>query len=279
MKPNAEDQSWRRVTTPRLLSPLWLLVALIVGFVLATLAMKVATNDRRALVAKVNEQRQWSKELERENEILVMRLEAAEQSLGLLREDLADSRQTLLSLERDNTFYKGLVSPGELQSGIKLHRFDIEELSRDDFASILQRAPEQGEKLYRYEAIVAHVGGRGKKLEGGLTLSLRPRQSAFVELLPLESEGTDSNESSQLVVIKEEISHKLRFRFFQRIRGQIKLPANYEPARIVLQAESNLRNQTGAAEFETSYLWQDLAETVAVNTPEQSNLPVVQSDG
>lgn len=244
---------------PQRVSLLLLIAIFFAGFLAAYGLMKTASSDRRSLINKLTEERDNAAELDRQNEILSMRLDESEKSLTLLREDLSASRQELLALERDNTFYKGLVSPEDLQRGFKLHRFEIERISADKPAE--QKAAtglRDGEVLYRYEAIVAHVGGRGKKLSGNLNLSLLPKRPAFLEVVPLDNNGKAVDEEEQLFVLKDEISHKLGFRFFQRINGEIKLPANFEPATISLTGQSNLSKKLSAAGFDVTYDWREL---------------------
>ena len=237
---------------------LQLFIVFVAGFLIAFAATRSTSSERSTMLNMVSTERALSSELQRENEILVMRLDEAEKSLQLLREDLAQSRQELLALERDNTFYKGLVSPEDLQRGFKLHRFDLEleeNQSQRDRAGI-----RQGEQLYRYEVIVAHVGGRGLKLTGSLALATKPAKPAFVRLLDLEETTESADGESQLVVLEENMTHKLGFRFFQRVSGYIKLPEDFRPATIELTGRSNLSSKLRSNSFDLSLDWQELLE-------------------
>ncbi len=253
------ERLWQQLNEPMSFSPLWLFALFFAGFFLAFITSYSATSNHQSLVGKLDDSRAEVRALEHANELLQIKIDESAQSLKLLREDLAISRKESLALERENTFFKGLVSPEDLKRSFKLHRFELVGLEKVDLPGHYPTA--NGERYYSYEAIVAHVGGRGKKLSGKLSLDLSPAQAVFVEDIPAQSTGADDGDGEQLVVFKDKITHKLGFQFFQRVTGRLKLPADFDPDTINVWGESNLSARNAPTSFEIAYRWPDVLES------------------
>ena len=235
-------------------SPQTLLFALIAALMLGVLLTLILTypsaNRGDDLRAKLHDQGQHSRALEREVELLNLKITEANKGSELLREDLLAARRKLSETERDVTFYKGLLSPEEPERGFKLHTVSLFETDQAN--------------IYEYEVVVAHVDGRGKKVAGDLRIRLDPIVGAFPEALEMDVAQPDAE--PQLIVYKGEIEHRLGFRFFQRVSGRIKLPDNYEPATIILAGSSNIKRGSNA--FEQYFDWSALlASTQAEMNP------------
>lgn len=250
------DRLWQQLNEPMTFSPLWLFALFFAGFFLAFVTSYSATSNHQALVEKLDTSRAEVRALADANELLQIKIDESVQGLKLLREDLADSRKETLALERENTFFKGLVSPEDLKRSFILHRFELVALA--DEAIPAHYPTGNGERYYGYEAIVAHVGGRGKKLSGKLSLGLSPSEPVFVEDIPPQEDASDGDASDQLVVFKKEITHRLGFQFFQRVTGRLKLPADFDPATITVWGESNLSSRNAPTSFEIAYRWSDV---------------------
>lgn len=221
--------------------------AMLLGIFVALLLTYPATKSGASLRKELIEQTQMTRTQERENELLQLRLEEVQRSTRLLQDDLLAIRKELLERERDVTFYRGLLSPEELERGFKLHTVSLFATDKAD--------------VYEYEVVVAHVDGRGKKLSGRLELALNPAEKVFA--VELDIKGEKKYVDSQAIEFKDKIVHRLGFRFFQRVSGEIKLPENFEPDTITVKGRSNLTRNQGSNAFEQSFDWEALLATSA----------------
>ncbi len=217
-----------------------LIAAALIGVLVALILTYPSANRGDTLRKALHEQAKATRALESEKELLQLQLQEVTRSSELLQEDLLAARRELLERERDVTFYRGLLSPEELERGFKLHTVSLFTTDQPD--------------IYEYEVVVAHVDGRGRKVAGNLQLSLIPAIEAFPQ--ELQSDASAADDGSQPAVFKEKVSHRLGFRFFQRVSGQIKLPANFEPDTIIVKGSSNLKRGSNA--FEQYFDWSAL---------------------
>ena len=218
------------------------IAAALLGIFIALLLTYPATKSGASLRKELIEQTQMTRDMEREKELVQLQLDEVKRSVELLQEDLLATRKELLERERDVTFYRGLLSPEELERGFKLHTVSLFSTETPD--------------IYEYEVVVAHIDGRGRKLSGRLELSIDPAHKVFA--VEAKNVSVNSQGSKQVTEFKEKITHRLGFRFFQRVSGQIKLPANFEPDTITVKGRSNLSRSQGSNEFEQSFDWSSL---------------------
>lgn len=129
-----------------------------------------------------------------------------------VRQELLGYRKKVASLHKDLAFYRSLMAPDELAKGFTVHQFDV------NFDALTN--------TYSYKGIVTNAGGAGNVISGALSILLTAQK------------GNETVEQllSELPDFSEEMPIKLRFRFFQNIEGEFKLPSDYEPVSMVLSA-------------------------------------------
>jgi len=143
--------------------------------------------------------------LERSSQIDKQAAQEVKADLGQLEEELQAAREEI-------EFYRGIISPGDVKSGLRIHRFTLEE------------GPVHGE--YHYDLVLTQLKRNEKHISGvvdwvisGVMLG-EPGEIALA--------GVTKPAVEQL---------KFRFRYFQDLAGTIILPEGFEAEKVVLKVK------------------------------------------
>jgi hypothetical protein len=141
--------------------------------------------------------------------------------LGQLEEELQAAREEI-------EFYRGIISPGDVKSGLHIHRFTLE------------AGTSPGE--YHYDLVLTqlkrnerHVSGVVEWVISGLMLG----ESGEIALA-----GVTNPSVEQL---------KFRFRYFQDLAGTITLPEGFEAEKVVLRVKPEGKGKP--APVEQTFNW------------------------
>ena len=157
-----------------------------------------------------------NKKQSRDNKVLRERVAVLERSSQIDQQAAQDVKADLGQLEMDLQaareeveFYRGIVAPGDVQPGLRIHRFN------------LKRGTASGK--YHYELVLTQLKHNDKYVTGvvdwkiaGLLLG-EPGEVALA--------GVTSPPVKQL---------KFRFRYFQELAGTITLPDGFEAEEVTL---------------------------------------------
>ncbi|MCX2983322.1 hypothetical protein EYC98_20880 [Halieaceae bacterium IMCC14734] len=149
-------------------------------------------------------------------------------ALELVRQDLAEQQALVLELDRAVKFYKGLMAPDELESGLSVHSIDL-------------RA---GALPGRYQfRILAQQSARKHQL--------------LIGTLRVEVEGAAGEVATQLELsdLSAEVPSrdiKLRFKYFQAVEGELELPEGFVPRKLVIYAKAT---KPAKVEFSREFPW------------------------
>ena len=142
---------------------------------------------------------------------------------------LRDLQSEILELKQEVDFYRGIVSPSEIQ-GLRVQGFTL--------------AQDGASGYYRYN----------------LTLSQSAKNRRFISgVAKLEIVGMQGDSQKTLALgdvtkpVKSAIQFK--FRYFQELKGDIRLPENFKPLRIELHAVPEGR---GNKAIDQTFAWADL---------------------
>jgi hypothetical protein len=148
-----------------------------------------------------------------------------EQSYGTVRGDLKQLQEEILELRKEVEFYRGIASPKERQGGIAIQSFKV------------QPVGESG--LYRFELVITQVLNNGNSVAGNLRLALegtvngQPHKIDFSEISPDRS-----------------VKSSFRFRYFDKISGDIRLPEGFVARNVHVEVVAN-----GRKSVEKSFAW------------------------
>ena len=149
------------------------------------------------------------------------------------REAYSEVRQSLMLLQEENLelreqveFYRGIVSPSERSVGLNVESFKLYVAGE--------------ENLFRYELVLTQVLNNDRLVSGGVTLTLKG--VADGELVEKDFRALSPNDSVKAV---------LRFRYFQRLAGDIRLPDGFVPREVEMTLAPK-----GRKKVEQTFPWQ-----------------------
>lgn len=152
------------------------------------------------------------------------RLEVDSAALEIVRLELAAQQETIAELERGIRFYKSLMAPGELAQGLNIRSVDL--------------APTEQENVYQFRILVQQNDSRQELVSGVL----------IVKVL---GESAGAEREFDLSELSEQVPNtdiRLRFKYFQAIDGELKLPAGFVPTMLRVSAVSGKKGQADVVE-------------------------------
>ena len=126
-----------------------------------------------------------------------------------VKADLGQLEEELQAAREEVEFYRGIVAPGDVQPGLRIHRFTLEEGG----------AP--GE--YHYDLVLTQLKRNDRYVTG--VVDWKISGSMVGEQGELALAGVTNPSVNQL---------KFRFRYFQDLGGKITLPEGFEAEQVIL---------------------------------------------
>ncbi|MFW5969979.1 MAG: DUF6776 family protein [Halofilum sp. (in: g-proteobacteria)] len=164
---------------------------------------------------QVDELRGRVAELTEENTLLERSHRIDEDAIGRLREALAEREERIAGLEEELAFYRNLVSPSEMQAGLRIRRLSLAAVPGE-------------ERTYRYELVLTQLNSDDTYVEGRVDFELEGRQP---------DDGRRTLKLDEVATGDGEADSRFRFRYFQTLRGRIRLPESFDPIRVQLRVE------------------------------------------
>ena len=126
-----------------------------------------------------------------------------------VKADLGELEGALQAAREEIEFYRGIISPGDVKSGLHIHRF------------VLESGIGSGE--YHYELVLIQLKRNEQHVSGAVRWSI----SGQVQGEPAELTLVDVTQPAVQQL-------KFRFRYFQDLAGSITLPQGFEPEKVKL---------------------------------------------
>jgi len=165
------------------------------------------------------ELRQQADELERQLTQLREEKAVLERSIQIDRQAYKELEGTVNGLQgeiaehkSELAFYRGIVSPREAQQGLRVESFEI--------------APNGTANGFRYKLVLTQVLKSDRLARGKATLEVEGLENGQNKVLALH----------QLVGDKSK-DFNFNFKYFQNFEGDLTLPANFVPLRIVVKVD------------------------------------------
>ena len=161
-----------------------------------------------------------------------------------LREAQGTIRELEKSLQERKSairFYKSIMAPEDLETGLQVFRMDLEPTSSPD--------------RWRYNLVLSQIGDNNRFVSGHVKVHLVGYVGEERQRLPLHriSGARENNEI------------EFRFRYFQSVDGNMRIPEGFEPHSIEVKAVTD----NGRQESEREFFWQD-------KTGDKANVSQVQ---
>ena len=161
--------------------------------------------------------------LERSAQIDRQAAESVKSELGQLEESLQAAREEV-------EFYRGIVSPGDVKPGLRIHRFSLE----------AGTAP--GE--YHYDLVLTQLKRNDKVISGVVDWRITGSMPDYQTEIGLERVTEPA--------VKE---LKFRFRYFQELAGTIHLPEGFTAKKVVLTIRPTGKGKGKAEPVVQSFDW------------------------
>ena len=183
-------------------------------------------DERARLEAKIEELTKTNSGLSEQVTILGRSQAIDREAYDVVRTDLKQLQEEILELREEVEFYRGIVSPVERQAGLNIQTFKLE------------LAGEEG--LYHFELVMSQVLKNDRYVKGVVKLYVQGVQEG--EPLTLNFSDISPNDS---------VGQNFRFRYFQRMEGDIRLPENFLPRNVMVEMAPEGRKQ-----ISKSFPWQ-----------------------
>jgi len=187
--------------------PGWLLYDLgrvhgVVGFAALRSENQVLKRRNGKLEDEVEALRARMAVLERSSQIDQQAAQAVKSDLGQLAEDLQAAREEV-------EFYRGIVAPGDVNPGLRIHRF------------LLDPGLAAGE--YRYELVLTQLKHNDRAVSGVVDWRIVGSREGVPDELDLAA------------VAGADVPHlRFRFRYFQELTGTLNLPSGFKADHVEL---------------------------------------------
>jgi len=158
--------------------------------------------------------------LRERNTILERSSQIDQQAARDIQEQLASLQEELQAAREEVEFYRGIIAPGDADSGLRIHRFEL--------------TPGLQSDEYHYDLVLTQMKQHDRIVTG------------LVEWRIIGRNGNETRELKLSDVSRPEAGHlDFRFRYFQHLTGTISLPRGFQAVEVVITVRS-----TGKDAFE-----------------------------
>ena len=189
-----------------------------------------AAKEHQALQSTVDD-------LQQGNDVLRQRLATNEQAMEIDKKAYADINASLESMETEISelkeevaFYRGIAAPQDAAQGVRVQN--------------LQLVANGGERGYSYKLVLVQTTKDAPLTRGAIRLTVQglldqaQKEYSFGELSGQNADG-----------------NKFRFKYFEKTEGDIILPAEFIPTRIVVHVTVDSPKHS---DVEAVFAWQDV---------------------
>jgi Family of unknown function (DUF6776) len=166
--------------------------------------------------------------LRERNTILESSSRIDQQASRDIQEQLAYLQEELQAAQEEVKFYRGIMAPGDVPSGLRIHQFELTPgLQSDD---------------YHYDLVLTQMKNHDRTVSG------------LVEWKIIGNNGGEIRELKLSDVTRPEVDHlDFRFRYFQHLTGIINLPEGFKARVVVLSVKAT--GKDAVEPVEESFEW------------------------
>lgn len=209
------------------------IVGYVAGISESGFRFSVAEESRERLADQVRQLRAENLEMNQQIVNLERGRAVDEQALNQARRNIVGLETELASLQSELVFYKNIMAPSESSRGLQIDRV------------ALRSAGTSG--AYDFMVVLVQRGDNKNYLSG----------SARVDLIGQRNEQRETIALKDLSEDIENTDIKLRYRYFQEVKGRLQLPDDFEPMSVQVTAK---RDGSSSALVERSFEWDELTE-------------------
>ena len=189
-----------------------------------------AAKDLRALQGAVDDLQEGNDDLRQRLATNERAMEIDKQAYDDINSSLESMQNEISELKEEVAFYRGIAAPQDAAQGVRVQNMQI--------------IANGGERGYSYKLVLVQTTKNASVAHGAIRLTVQglldqaQKEYSFGELSGQEDEG-----------------NKFRFRYFEKSEGDITLPADFIPTRVVVHVTVDSPKH---AEVEAVYAWQDV---------------------
>ena len=176
-------------------------------------------SERDILKDKYNEKSAEVARLDQQLANLKLAAEVERKANEEVRAEVVELKTKVAELQQDNTFYRSLMRPAPGDKGLVV---DAPAVSATNIPHV-----------YKYNFVIKQIVTQHRQVSGHVQFELLGKQGDVYQRLVLK----DISDSVSVERIK------LKFKYFQRIEGEMKLPADFTPERIELKVAVDRPNK------------------------------------
>lgn len=188
--------------------------------------------QRDSLAKRMDEIERFNKVLREKNAVLEQSKRIDKAAMTNVDDTIQDLQKEILELKEEVSFYRGIVSPNEANSGIKIASMEIHQVG----------TVEKGG--FRFKLVLTQPRNKKTIIKGQGSISVTGLQGSHQKTLSLAE--ITNRRMNRL---------DLRFKYFQNIEGDIVLPKGFEPTGVII--ELNPKGK-GLSNIHKNYDWADI---------------------
>ena len=201
-------------------------VSLAVGLAVGQWSGKEAVLQNGALLQRLNALEGLQQSLERELAASKLAADVQEQAAQELQQRLTQLLGEKVELENAVSFYRDLMEVGEKREGLRVASFTV----------LATNTPQ----IFQFSILVTQIAEKRKYVAGDIQLKV---------IGILQGGRKEVIFDAKNAVVGFPL--KLRFKYFQDLVGQIRLPSDFIPERVSISVQQNGK-KTAGADFEWS---------------------------
>lgn len=182
--------------------------------------------DKRRLTEAVEALNDANRELRQEVVLLERTIEIDRESSGQINTTVRELQSELAELRKEVAFYRGIVSPEEARTGVRVHQLRLTRAQED---------------VYQYELVLIQSTTLKKKVSGVVDLVVQGLEDGKEKTFKYAELKTDADKN--LV---------FSFKYFQQLTGVLRLPEGFIPTRVKIELQ---RTDKTAEKVESVYDW------------------------
>jgi len=135
------------------------------------------------------------------------------QANDAVRQSVKEFRDRIAELEKEVTFYKNIMAPGGKNTGLHIQKLEL--------------TPGNEENRFKYKIVLTQLEKNQSYLNGQAAVNIIGQLKGQKTIYSLRELSQDY----------KDLGIKFRFRYFQNILGELKLPAGFKPeeVQVILQ--------------------------------------------
>jgi hypothetical protein len=184
--------------------------------------------ERPRILAEIEKLHQEKRQLADQLAVLERASQIDRQASLDMRQGLGEQQEELAGLRGELAFYQGIMSPGDVEPGIRVQKLYWEPVSADG--------------SFRYDLTLVQVKRNDQLVRGVVHLSLEGELDGHPVTLNLAEVTEPPLESLAF-----------RFRYFQHFEGEVQIPSRFRPRTVHLRVEPAGRG--APPRVERSYEW------------------------